>query len=96
MQLVIEIAAPHAPSPRLAVNSPSVTCDLVRRGEGISAVPHFAVANDLRTGRLVPVLDDYVMMDLPLHAVFPPGRRLSTRVRAFVDFLVERFSDWEA
>ena len=85
-----------APKPRFAVNSPSVTRDLVRQGEGISAVPHFAVASDLSAGRLVPVLGEYPMAEIPLHAVFPPGRRLSTRVRAFVDFLVERFCDWEA
>ena len=40
--------------------------------------------------------NDYPMDEIPLHAVFPPGRRLSTRVRSFVDFLVQRFSDWEA
>jgi DNA-binding transcriptional LysR family regulator len=84
------------PSPRIAVNSPSVTCDLVRRGRGISAVPRFAVADDLRAGRLVVPLPEYAMREIPLHAVFPPGRRLSTRVRAFVDFLAQRFAGWEA
>jgi DNA-binding transcriptional LysR family regulator len=84
------------PDPRFAVNSPSVTLALVRDGAGISVVPHFAVAADLRAGNLVAVLEDYAMAELPLHAVFPPGRRLSTRVRAFVDFLAAHFARWEA
>ncbi len=85
-----------APNPRFAVNSPSVTRDLVLAGEGISVIPHFAVADDLRAGRLVVVLSEYTMRETPLHAVFPPGRRLSSRVRAFVDFLARRFLTWEA
>lgn len=85
-----------APTPRFAVNSPSVTRDLVLAGEGISVVPHFTVAEDLRSGRLRVVLPGYTMREIPLHVVFPPGRRLSTRVRAFVDFLTERFARWEA
>jgi DNA-binding transcriptional LysR family regulator len=84
------------PDPRFAVNSPTVTRDRLLAGEGISVAPRFAVAADLREGRLVEVLPDYAMDALPLHAVFPPGRRLATRVRAFVDFLVEAFADWEA
>ncbi len=84
------------PNARFAVNSPSVARDLVLSGAGISAIPHFAVAESLREGGLVPVLPDWAMDEIPLHAVFPPGRRLSSRVRAFVDFLVGRFSRWEA
>jgi DNA-binding transcriptional LysR family regulator len=84
-----------APNPRFAVNSPSVTRDLVLAGQGISVIPNFAVADDLRAGRLVVVLPGYTMGEIPLHAVFPPGRRLSARVRAFVDFLAERLPTWE-
>jgi DNA-binding transcriptional LysR family regulator len=36
------------------------------------------------------------MDEIPIHAVFPPGVRLSTRVRAFVDFLVDQLGSWEA
>ena len=85
-----------APNPRFAVNSPSIARDLVLAGQGISVIPHFAVADDLRAGRLVVVLSGYTMREIPLHAVFPPGRRLSARVRAFVDFLAERLPTWEA
>lgn len=84
------------PRPNFTVNSPSITRDLVLAGEGISVIPHFAVAEDLRAGRLVVVLPAYEMREIPLHAVFPPGRRLSTRVRTFVDFLAQRFAHWEA
>ena len=84
------------PTPRLSVNSPTVTRDLVLSGRGISLVPLFAVAEDLRAGRLRELLEPWQLPEIPLNAVYPPGRRLSTRVRAFVDFLVERFAGWQA
>jgi DNA-binding transcriptional LysR family regulator len=49
-----------------------------------------------RTWRPVSVLSDYTVDEIAIHAVFPPGRRLSTRVRAFVDFLVDHLGSWEA
>jgi len=37
------------------------------------------------------VLRDFELDDLPIHAVWPPNRELSAKVRAFLDFLSERF-----
>lgn len=84
------------PRPRFAVNSPSVTRDRLLAGQGVSVVPRFVVVDELRAGRLVPVLPGYELDEIPLHAVYPPGRRLSTRVRAFVDALAESFAGWQA
>jgi DNA-binding transcriptional LysR family regulator len=53
---------------------------------------------DLRSGRLVTVLDAYEATDFAIHAVWPHHRHLSPKVRAFVDFLAERFGpvpDWD-
>ncbi len=85
-----------SPHPRFSVNSPAVTRDRLLAGDGISVAPHFTVSDDLRGGRLVEVLPEFRMAEVPLHAVFAPGRRLSLRVRAFVDFLANHFAGWEA
>jgi DNA-binding transcriptional LysR family regulator len=45
------------------------------------------------------VLEDYSWSELSAYAVYPQTRHLSRRVRAFVDFLVERFAGvpyWDA
>lgn len=49
----------------------------------------FAAAEDIRAGRLVPVLEAFNPGDiLEAHAVFVgQGGRLPARVRAFIDFL---------
>jgi DNA-binding transcriptional LysR family regulator len=40
----------------------------------------------------VPVLADYTWPELAAYAVYPPTRHLSSRVRAFIDFLADRLA----
>lgn len=61
-------------------------------GLGLVMSPSFLVSEAIRRGTLVPVLADYHWPTVPAHAVYPPTRHLSFRVRAFIDFLVERFA----
>ncbi|WP_312491900.1 hypothetical protein [Pseudomonas cremoris] len=44
------------------------------------------------TGALVPVLTHWSAAPNPLSVVYMPNRHLSTRVRVFVDWLVELFA----
>lgn len=48
-----------------------------------TAQPH------LDDGSLVQVLSDWHADPLPIHVVYPPNRHLSTKLRAFVDWLVD-------
>lgn len=60
-------------------------------GAGIARVGAFTVADDLKHGRLVPLLEAFNPGDRePIHAVFVGGMAMPARVRAFVDFLVEQ------
>jgi len=63
-----------------------------RRGLGVTSTPAFAAAEDLRAGRLVPLLCAYEPQLIWVHAVYPHGRHLAGKVRAFVDFLAERYA----
>ena len=62
---------------------------LVLAGVGITEVPAYVVADDLRNGTLVEVLPDYRIPSFDLWAVMPPAATLAARVRAFVDHVVE-------
>ena len=64
----------------------------VLNGLGLSILPTFIVGGDLQAGTLVSVLDAYVPQDLGLYAVYPHSRLLSPKVRAIIDFMIERFS----
>jgi DNA-binding transcriptional LysR family regulator len=63
------------------------------RGAGIVFEPAFIVGPEVRAGRLVPLLQDYVPAPAPIYAVYPSRKHLSAKVRVFVDFLVARFAD---
>jgi len=60
-------------------------------GMGVQLEPDIVVADEVRAGRLVPLLPGYVAASLPIHALYPSRRHLSAKVRTFVDFLVARF-----
>lgn len=60
-------------------------------GLGVALAPSFIVGDDLDAGRLETALEDFEEPDLAIWAVYPPGRHLSAKVRAFVDFLADRF-----
>ena len=59
---------------------------------GIALIPTFVVGSDLKHGRLVPALPDWLPEDQSVYAVYPHRRFVSAKVRCFIDFLVERFS----
>lgn len=64
------------------------------RGAGIAVLPSFIVSDELASGALVPVLTGMREgVEMAVHAVYPPGRNPSAKVRSFIDFLVPRFGE---
>jgi DNA-binding transcriptional LysR family regulator len=60
-------------------------------GQGITWQPTFLIGEDLKAGRLVPLMPGYRMADIDILAVYPSRRHLSAKVRVMVDFLAEAF-----
>ena len=60
-------------------------------GVGVIWQPSFLVGDDLRAGRLVPLLPGYRMADIDILAVYPSRRHLSAKVRVMIDFLADAF-----
>jgi DNA-binding transcriptional LysR family regulator len=68
---------------------------LAVEGVGIALEPDFIVGPDVRAGRLVPILCAFAPPPTAIHVVYPSRRHLSAKVRAFADFLAERFANAE-
>ncbi len=77
--------------PRLRATNGEFLRDAAVVGEGILLVPRFIIFENLRDGSLVEILPDYHWPEISAYAVYPPTRHLSARVRAFVDFIADRF-----
>jgi DNA-binding transcriptional LysR family regulator len=76
------------------VNNSEALREAVLKGIGIALLPTFTVGTDVREGRLQQVLREYRAhgtFGSDVYAVYLPTRYLSPKVRAFVDFFVERF-----
>lgn len=72
-------------------NNGATVRQLARAGLGIARIGQFHVEEDLDSGRLVALLEDWRPGEMePIHAVFLGHAHLALRIRAFVDFLVER------
>jgi len=81
-----------SPSGSLRANSAAVLMCAALAGHGLACLPTYLAGEALCSGRLVTVLDDFVAPPLILRALYPHSRYLSPKVRAFVDFLAERYA----
>jgi DNA-binding transcriptional LysR family regulator len=77
---------------RLAASSGEFLLQAALAGEGLVLLPTFYAHEALRSGQLVQVLADHLWPELAAYAVYPPTRHLSTRARAFIDFLVDQLA----
>lgn len=70
------------------------------QGAGIAVLPSFIVSEELQSGALLPLLPGWrAAEEMAVHAIYPPGRNPSAKLRSFIDFLVPRFGElpsWDA
>jgi len=76
----------------LAANNGDFLCQAAVAAEGVLLTPTFIAYRAIERGRLVPILEEVAWPEVAAYAVYPQTRHLSRRVRAFVDFLVQRFA----
>ncbi len=78
----------------LTANNGDALREAAIAGQGLIYQPTFIVAEDIRAGRLVPlILDTPVARFGAAHAVYPGGRQPPAKVRALIDFLSRRWRD---
>ncbi|MGH8246702.1 MAG: LysR family transcriptional regulator [Gammaproteobacteria bacterium] len=58
---------------------------------GIAVAPEWIALKDLESGAIRALLTNYAPTLMDIHAVYPSGRHLSAKVRAYVDFLQQEF-----
>ena len=81
---------------RLQVTTGEASHELALDGAGIAMKSIWDVAGDLRSGALLPVLEDYPLPAAPLHAIWLSGRHQPPRVRLFSERLREhRAHSWQ-
>ncbi|MBI6897174.1 LysR family transcriptional regulator [Pseudomonas putida] len=72
---------------RLSANSPMALRAAAIGGLGIASFDRFIVHDALQDGRLVSVLEDWMLPARSLYAVYPQSRYLAPKVRALVGYV---------
>jgi LysR family transcriptional regulator for bpeEF and oprC len=62
-------------------------------GLGIAQIPAFVLKEAMERGSLELVLGDWFPEPAPLNVVYPENRHLSSKIRVFVDWVAELFSE---
>lgn len=78
---------------QLAINNGDAMVSACLTGLGICQLPTFMVQGFLASGEIESVLAGYVTEDLPMHALYPQNRHLSSKVRAFIEWVAELFAE---
>jgi len=73
-----------------ATNQVEAALDACARGAGIGQFLSYQVRALLAEGRLKRILREFEPAPLPIQAIYPHARLLSSNVRSFVDWLVPR------
>ena len=77
----------------LTVNDGQSLLNAAVGGLGIAYLPSFLYADYVRNGLLEDAIPDLPMETQGIYAVYPPGRYTQPKVRAFIDFLVDKFRE---
>ena len=78
--------------PRVMCDNAALEVEMVKQGIGITRLPLFTCQQEVDSGELKIILDDYDHLKLEVFAVYPHRQYLTAKVRAFVDFVVEAFN----
>lgn len=84
--------------PTLRANSSLALHQAALQGLGVARLPLFVCGDDLAGHRLVEVLPDWQLPEMPIHLVTPSREHLPRKTRAFIEFFRSRMSDppaWE-
>ena len=85
---IIEVDGPYS----ISVNDGAARAAAGLGGMGILQTFAYAIRSELDAGRLVPILQDWSPEPYPFHVIYPPNRKMSNRLRVFIDWLVELFA----
>lgn len=78
---------------RFATSGLDLRIEAAERGLGLALLPAGPIAEQLRDGRLLPVLAELVGREVPLNLVFVDREFMPRHMRLFIDRAVEYFGN---
>jgi LysR family transcriptional regulator, regulator for bpeEF and oprC len=75
------------PKGSIRFNHSEAMTDAAIQGLGIIQVPYFHATVAVENKQLIPILENWSVPGHPIQIVYPQNRHLSSKVRAFVEFV---------
>ncbi|QNL87938.1 LysR family transcriptional regulator [Pseudomonas putida] len=80
--------------PRSTFTQGDLLRSIALSGGGIVRLADFHIGDDLKAGRLIPVLEDYrARVAQPIYLVYPNRKNLSPRIKAFINAIEKRITE---
>lgn len=80
-------------SGNFSTNEAALVVRSALRGAGIALLPRFAAAEHIERGHLVPLLKDFDVAPLGVHAMYLSRRRMPCALQALIAYLAQRLPD---
>ncbi len=77
---------------RMLTNSSSMEVELAVAGMGITLLPKFIVEEQLKTGQLVTLLEEYNRTEINIYLVYASRKHMASKVRVFIDFMMQQLA----
>lgn len=72
--------------PAFEINDAAAAIQAAEMGHGITNALSYMVSDQIRAGKLTPVLEVFALPPQPVHLVYPYARLIAPKIRAFIDF----------
>ena len=79
------------PPGRFRSNSGQALRMIALEGAGIILQPELLLKDDLKQGRLVPVLEAFAPPMMPMNLLYVRGHHMAPKLRTFINFVLDRF-----
>jgi DNA-binding transcriptional LysR family regulator len=77
---------------RFEINDAHACITAAEHGKGITIALSYMVADALREGRLIPVLNEFRPPPVPVNLIYAQRRIVAPKIRAFIDFAAPKLS----
>ncbi|MGD6735597.1 LysR family transcriptional regulator [Photobacterium leiognathi subsp. mandapamensis] len=74
---------------RIRSNNTAMSLALMCNGDGIIRMPEFYIEQQIKTGELILLFEDYVFPMVDVYALYPTRKHLASKVRCFLDLIDE-------
>lgn len=77
---------------RMLTNSSLMEVELAVAGLGITNLPRFIVEEQLQSGALVSMLDDFQRTEINIYLVYASRKYMASKVRLFIDYMMQQLA----